>query len=275
MRITDRLREKAIRTVTKWRLRLTWETELIPCVLCGNQQDFTSYTVDDHFRLPTRYATCNRCGLCQQRPMPTKRFIDRLYSTSMYRGLYLGRFRATKNANAEEERKAREHAAYIDTLSLSEAPRILDFGSATGDFLVKLKEHRPHARIVGIEPGTNFNHLYAQRLDGLYGSLEELPAEERFELITSWHVLEHLRDPVAALAILREHLVPGGLLAIEVPNLVRLGRNSRGFHVGHLYYFTPETMTLALIKAGFEVIEVQDHHVVDSRFGMGVLARTK
>lgn len=273
MEFLSKLRPKAVRTLTKWRLRLAWETELVPCVLCGNEQGFTPYQAADQFELPTRFALCGRCGLCQQRPMPTKRFIDRLYSTSMYRGLYLGRFRAAKNVNAEEEWKARNHAEYVETLPLPEAPRILDFGSATGDFLVKLKEHRPRARIVGIEPGTNFSHLYARRLDGLYGSLEELPATEQFDLITSWHVLEHLRDPVATLATLREHLAPTGLLAIEVPNLERIGKNPRGFHIGHLYYFTPSTISLAFERAGFEVIEVQDHHVVDARFGMGALAR--
>jgi SAM-dependent methyltransferase len=275
MLILDRLREKAVRTASKWRVQLAREDELRPCILCGNETAFSPYSVADQFGLPTRFAVCDRCGLCQQRPMPTKRFLDRLYSTSMYRGLYLGRLRATQSDNEEEVWKARDHAAYIDTLPLPDAPRVLDFGSATGDFLVKLKERRPGAHIVGIEPGTNFSHLYARRLDGLYGSLEELPADAEFDLITSWHVLEHLHDPVTTLAALRKHLAPTGLIAIEVPNLEKIGKNPRGFHVGHLYYFTPTTLTKAFENAGYRVEEVQDHHVVDSRYGMGVLARPR
>jgi hypothetical protein len=41
MEFSSKLRAKAVRTAAKWRLRLAWETELIPCILCGNEGEFT------------------------------------------------------------------------------------------------------------------------------------------------------------------------------------------------------------------------------------------
>ena len=52
------------------------------------------------------------------------------------------------------------------------------------------------------------------------GEFAELPLpEEGFDCVIFWHVLEHLRDPAAALRRSARLLTPGGLLVVAVPNL--------------------------------------------------------
>ena len=43
--------------------------------------------------------------------------------------------------------------------------------------------------------------------------------EQQFDVITMWHLLEHLADPAAALISVKNCLKPGGVVLIEVPNI--------------------------------------------------------
>jgi SAM-dependent methyltransferase len=91
-----------------------------------------------------------------------------------------------------------------------------------------------------------------------------------FDVVTMWHVLEHLPDPAAALAEARRVLQADGLLVIEVPNLgsltFRLCRE-RWWPLDvprHLLHFTPQTLGRLLDAGGFEVVRRQDFHAADA-----------
>ncbi len=84
---------------------------------------------------------------------------------------------------------------------------------------------------------------------------------ERFDVITSSQVFEHLLDPRQTLADLRTHLNPGGLILIEVPNLSdsreRMRRGST-MDDSHLFYFNRRSLTRLLSDGGFQVREVHE-----------------
>ncbi len=90
----------------------------------------------------------------------------------------------------------------------------------------------------------------------------ELPPA-RYDVITFWHVLEHLEDPVEALRRVRVSLRQGGIVIIEVPNwsgiMARL-TGSYWFHLDlprHRLHFTPFSLGLALHQAGFYISHLQ------------------
>ncbi len=81
-----------------------------------------------------------------------------------------------------------------------------------------------------------------------------------FDMITAWHVLEHVRDVRAALLEWTRVLRPGGILAIEVPNANclkarMLGPRYRKFWpAAHYYAFTSQSLISLLESTGLQVV---------------------
>ncbi len=140
---------------------------------------------------------------------------------------------------------------------LREDMKVLEIGSSTGFMLSAL---RPHvSSVTGIEP----NRLYADYARELeIPTLSDLAEAKsgRYDLILAYYVLEHLRDPVEYLKDLCKLLNPGGRLAVEVPNvddaLVRFYQlesfDRFYWQKAHYYYYSHETLALALERAGFD-----------------------
>src|SRR6266436_2123552 len=85
--------------------------------------------------------------------------------------------------------------------------------------------------------------------------------DRRFEAITAFHVLEHLEDPRAFVAHVARRLVPGGLLAVSVPNPDRWVlwwvREAWDYPPHHLTRWTARSLRSLLEQQGFEVQEVR------------------
>jgi SAM-dependent methyltransferase len=85
-------------------------------------------------------------------------------------------------------------------------------------------------------------------------------AAGEFDLVTSFHVLEHVPDPVAAVRRMLEWLDGGGLLILEVPNAGGLGARLFGHAWSglelprHLSHFTPTTLERVVTRAGGRVV---------------------
>lgn len=85
------------------------------------------------------------------------------------------------------------------------------------------------------------------------------PGEDRFELIVLFQVLEHLADPVAALARARSLLADGGRIVVGVPNRASWQAafgSGDWFHLDvprHLVHFTPASLAAAAAGAGLRV----------------------
>lgn len=95
---------------------------------------------------------------------------------------------------------------------------------------------------------------------------------ERFDVITLNHVIEHLPDPVGTLRQLAGHLARGGFIHIRTPNAVsslsrRFGDHWRGWETPrHLHMSTPAALRLAAGAAGLSVRELLTSN--DMRAGM-------
>lgn len=98
-------------------------------------------------------------------------------------------------------------------------------------------------------------------------------AEDFFQLIIFWHVLEHLPDPAASLKQAFCCLAPGGTLCISVPNIsslqARLGLTT-WFHLDvprHLFHFSRTGLVSLLEKQGFQIIKVTPGDRMQNIFG--------
>lgn len=124
-------------------------------------------------------------------------------------GITWGMTTATPPPLENDRRRALEFA------SLIAGRRWLDFGAGHGGALDLLRPLA--AAAAGLEPNDGQRAAIAARGHQVYAGLGEL-GDARFDVVTLFHVFEHLLDPVGVLRALRDRLAPGGEIVIEVPH---------------------------------------------------------
>jgi 2-polyprenyl-3-methyl-5-hydroxy-6-metoxy-1,4-benzoquinol methylase len=196
------------------------------------------------------FVRCAACGLVWLDPMPTAAEIGAYYEQSYRDGIY-GPYAAAETIRrwiAEHRLAAiRPHAR---------AGRWLDVGAATGHFVETAA--RVGMAAEGCELSTSA--VASARARGLtmhHTAIEDFTPAAPYDTITAFDVLEHLREPRAFLDRLRSWLVPGGTLALTLPDVSsiypRLMRRHWFYYApsDHLHYFDPRTITRLLAEHGF------------------------
>jgi 2-polyprenyl-3-methyl-5-hydroxy-6-metoxy-1,4-benzoquinol methylase len=145
------------------------------------------------------------------------------------------------------------------------AKSIFDIGSGRGFMLYYLKKYFGYRVAMGTQPSRPALEFSRKEL-GLEIFQEdflELPLGNRtFDIITMWHVLEHVAEPERYVERIARCLKPGGTLVVEVPNLRSwTACFTGGYWLGldlkhHLYFFTPRSLSRMLTKHGFEITHV-------------------
>ncbi len=140
---------------------------------------------------------------------------------------------------------------------------LLDVGCGSGAYGASLL--RLGWRVDGVEPDQTAAERARQAgLQVQACTIQEakLP-NSKYDVITFWHVLEHLDDPVDALRHVLPALRTDGILLIEVPNWSGIIARLTGrywFHLDlprHRLHFTPASLTLALRQAGYQISRLQ------------------
>jgi 2-polyprenyl-3-methyl-5-hydroxy-6-metoxy-1,4-benzoquinol methylase len=156
---------------------------------------------------------------------------------------------------------------FHDFYPLFDGKSLLDFGCGSGGFLSLSKTRA--ASVMGLEPDKGWSGVHQQLGIPVTRSLGELPAESRFDVISMFHVLEHISNPLPLLSDILNLLSNDGKgrLLVEVPSandaLLTLYEN-RAFSEFtywscHLYLHTPDTLRTLMEKAGFRTLEMRQY----------------
>jgi 2-polyprenyl-3-methyl-5-hydroxy-6-metoxy-1,4-benzoquinol methylase len=225
------------------------------CKLCGAHESSLLQTGVRHSQ-ETEARRCTTCGLVFLSPQPGEEELEYYYST-----LYREDYQLTQVA----ERHKRDLDGAVLRVQrllprLTPETRLLEVGSGSGAFLDAV---RPYVKeVVGVEPDSAARRWIEATLG--FEVREKIPADgsetEGFDVVVSFHVLEHVPAPVEFLAGVQNVLKPGGKFVVEVPNVddVLVGVYQVPaylqfyFQKAHLYYFSPKTLALALEKAGYQ-----------------------
>ena len=203
---------------------------------------------------------CLSCGLERAERYPA---LDQ-EEVRIYPAAYFER------AVMEEERRSAIFRELLTDLEarLGRKGRLLDVGAGEGQLVRAALTCGWQAE--GTDVSSAAVGIMRQRygLVAHHGEVERLglPAAA-FDVVVMSHALEHVRDPGSTLAAVRERLVPGGLLRVEVPNLAGLSARAKNLlsrlglkrhpwrHYStehHFWFFTPRTLALTIASAGFE-----------------------
>ncbi len=100
----------------------------------------------------------------------------------------------------------------------SKKGNLLDIGCGTGNFLKKMQSNG--WTVTGIEPNNTARAIANSKTNNTVFKTEKLTTLQptSFNVITLWHVLEHLPDLEAHIQLFKKLLKPNGILIIAVPN---------------------------------------------------------
>jgi 2-polyprenyl-3-methyl-5-hydroxy-6-metoxy-1,4-benzoquinol methylase len=161
---------------------------------------------------------CNSCLLSITSPSPALEDLPRYYqsqqyishtskATSLINSIYL----LVRSVTIKSKLKLITKA-----LAPGQKKSVLDYGCGTGTFLKKCKSNG--WSISGVEPAPDARKLAQQNCgQEISTSLQEIGTRQ-FQIITLWHVLEHIPDFNEVLNTLTQKLATDGTLIIAVPN---------------------------------------------------------
>ncbi len=242
------------------------------CALCGSDQ-FRDEMRSDDWTLKK----CESCGLVFTSPRLSDRALAEYYRDSYYEQ---GRASYQDLQLAGPTFGDRELALRLLRRSgrIGSTPvRSLDVGCGGGALVEAFSEAGFEAR--GIEPSQAMAEAAAALGRNISATaLEDVPVAS-VEVVTCIHVLEHVIDPLSFAKNLTRCLVPGGLLAVEVPDYGskaarRAGRDWKALYpTVHLHQFEQSTLTDLLRRCGLKVSHTR--RLGGSAGGTGSGAKTK
>ena len=235
--------------------------ETVACNLCGSPaRELLFRARDEVFGGPEDFGIvrCASCGLVYLSPRPVKETMAAHYPPDYQAEIreLIQRMRSSPllQRGLAMLRKRR-------TPPVAVPGKVLDVGCSFGDYLLYLQgrgwsvegiEQDPEAARHGISSGLRVHEGDAEQV------IRELPAET-YDVVTLWHLLEHLYDPAAFLAEVRRVLKPNGLVMTELPSYASLLAGWMGTYwyplevPRHLYHFPPDTLGRLLERTGFSV----------------------
>ena len=239
------------------------------CPVCGGSQRTRIATGQDY-----EYQTCGNewhiweCGVCTHAWLDPRPGVDTM-GTIYPPNYYSYDYEKSINPIAVRGKAFLDSRKFLKLLSFLNRPiqSYLDVGCSTGRFLRLAEKFGVEQQdAAGIELSAPLiQKLREEGFSVECAKVEEssLVAQRRFDLVTMFHVLEHVADPKAVADKLASAINEGGILAIETPNLqswdAKLFRDRYwgGYHFPrHWHIFTPKSLTKLLRESGLDIVAV-------------------
>ncbi len=238
------------------------EAKLQPTIEAATDQFFGTD------RVPFNYLGCAECGALVLSPRPAPKDIGAYYA-GYYTDEILEHLRKRAARGKRVGGAGRLRAlGYVKRLKKYGVPlgpevKLLDVGCGLGAFAGTVQ------RLSGVQAkGVDFSpecQAFAKDLHGLDVDQGELIGQQypdaHFDLVTSWHYMEHVYNPRAELQEMARITRPGGWLMLETPTPSALAKvfKKRWLYLmppTHLYHYQPHTLKALVEEAGFEDVRV-------------------
>ena len=235
-----------------------------PCPIC-NKEDISTLLHTKDYSLTGedfQIIQCANCTLEYTDPAPSKEAIAPYYNFPSY----ISHTDTKEGLVNQIYHKVRNHTLtqktnWVQSLFTGHKGQLLEVGAGTGAFADSMS--KKGWKVIALEPDASSRQ---KALDNY--NLNILPIEElfhlepaKYEVITLWHVLEHVHDLNAYMKIFHSLLKPNGRLIIAVPNYTSY---DAGYYKKywaaydvprHLYHFSPLSMHYLAKKHKMSIIQ--------------------
>ena len=237
---------------------------MIKCPWCGTPSEHKTLEVKDYFLSQETFQLykCDHCGLLFTVPRPDSGQIGKYYQSEKYyshqqnnKGFVPRIYEIVKSFNIKKKG--------IYAVGGLTQGKLLDIGCGVGDFLCHVK--RMGWEVVGIEPSSAAKAIAEVRLGfpPLDPSESSNLPDHSFDVITMWHVLEHIDDLKFQISELNRLLKPNGRLIIALPNYQSFDcqyYNDKwaAWDVPrHLNHFSPDAIRSIINSVGIDFVDFQ------------------
>lgn len=211
------------------------------------------------------FVQCTKCQLVRLHPRPAVSTLPVIYPPTYYAYQYESIPWIARTAKAILDR--RKLSGIVKALERP-VQRYADIGCGTGRYLQAMHATGvPKDHIHGLELDADvIAKLKAEGFQAHHERVETCTAiaPGSLDLATMFHVIEHVDSPAAVIGRIAEWMAPGGVLAMETPNLDSMDARRfkdrwwGGYHIPrHWTLFTPETLQAMLRAHGFEPFAVR------------------
>ena len=230
------------------------------CPWCGSEKAQINLWLKDDFLSKEDFHICEclNCGLQYTMPRPSKDKIGNYYKSEEYyshqenkKGFIPKLYEAVKKVNLRYKYR-------LATKDLAEG-KLLDIGCGVGDFLHTAEEKGWEC--MGVEPSEEAKVIARKRIKANIINSEELEQipDNTIDLITMWHVLEHVDDLKWQVEHLQRLIKPNGRIVIAVPNYKSHDGQFYKEHWAaydvprHLNHFNKQTITKIFKSKGLQL----------------------
>lgn len=229
------------------------------CPLCKSDKTRKAFNLDTRtFGNAFSVSQCETCGIGWTDPAPAEAVIALFYPEEYHGKNGKERFNTLMETLVWITRRSR--AEHISMIRSGNPGKILDIGCGRGWMLSLLRDKKWDVYGTELSQGSSSFAKTELGVNVLTKKVEDCNFETSFfDVITLWHVLEHLPDPVSSLKEVNRVMKVGGVLYVEVPDFGGIQSRFFGnkwFHVDaprHLFHFNKESLKAYLEKTGFDI----------------------
>lgn len=240
------------------------------CPACGSTNFEKRFEAKDYTVSQNSFGVvaCSSCGLNFTNPRPKADEAGYFYQSDTYishsdtqQGLVNKLYHAVRNITLKQK------ARWIQANQKGNK-NLLDIGCGNGHFLKTCQDAGWNITGMELDPETAARAATLVQ-EKIYPNLTAIPESKQFELISLWHVLEHVYELDAYFEFFKKRIATDGKLLLALPN-------SKSFDAGyfkeywaaydvprHIYHFNPETIQFVAKKHGFRLVK-QRGQIFDS-----------
>lgn len=239
------------------------------CPLCGSTHLVSEKLYIDRYVSGEKFTLvrCTRCDFLFTQNFPDQSIIGNYYESKDYishsdthKGVVNSLYHQVRKWMINRKFNILRTALKNNNLEIL-SPRLLDVGTGTGYFSYSMQKRGWN--VTATEANESARKFALNKFNFKISSIDILDdfKPKSFEVITLWHVLEHIQDLHQSIDRFNELLVDNGLLVLALPN--HSSNDAKHYNdewaaydaPRHLWHFVPETLQMLANQHGFEVVK--------------------